>query len=160
MRPLLRTLVGIVVGVGYGVLVGVVLFLIGVITGGSNSNPLMIDPQAMVRLVITLAMTVTGCAGVVVGFIVTLFRPGRVKAALVGFCTGVLVFAGIVFIMWSQLDMSGNAPPFEVSSLILLVLVLIVMFPAGLAATGVTASVLAHKFFPDRKRNPSTALHL
>ena len=70
MRLMLRVLVGMVVGLGYGVLVGVVLFLIDVIAGGSNSNPVMIDPQAMVRLVTTLAMTVTGCAGVVVGFIV------------------------------------------------------------------------------------------
>ena len=151
---------GIVVGLGYGVLVGMVLFLIGFLAGSSESSSLMIDPKAILRDLILVAMTLTGSSGAVVGLLVTLFRTGKTKAAIVGFCAGLLVFAGIIYKMWPQLVTSGNVSAFELSFVFLMLLVLLIMFPVGLAATGVTASVLARKFVPPDSRNPSTAPHL
>lgn len=75
MRPSVRVLAGIAVGVGYGVLVGGVISLMDLITGDSDhSAGLMIDPKAIFRDLLLLAMMVTGSGGVAVGLIVTVFK--------------------------------------------------------------------------------------
>jgi hypothetical protein len=137
-------LAGIAVGLGYGVLVGGVIVLIDFITGDSDhSAGLMIDPKAIFQALLLLAMTVTGCAGAVVGLMVTVLRAGKIKAAIIGFCIGLLVLAGIVVKIWPQLELPANDSAFALSFLFLLFLVLLILLPAGLAATGVTASVVA-----------------
>jgi hypothetical protein len=144
MKPIVRVLAGIAVGLGYSLLVGGVIFLIDFISGDSNhSSGLLIDPKAIFRALLFLAMTVTGSAGAVVGLIVTVLRTGKTKAALIGFCTGLLVLAGIVVKVWPQLEWPANDSGFALGVLFLVFLFLIIVLPAGLAATGVTASVVA-----------------
>lgn len=146
MRPSVRVLAGIAVGVGYGVLVGGVISLMDLITGDSDhSAGLMIDPKAIFRDLLLLAMMVTGSGGVAVGLIVTVFKTGKIKAAMIGFCTGLLLLAGIVVKIWPQLELSPNGSGFALTVLFFLLLILIIFLPAGLAATGVTASVVAAK---------------
>jgi hypothetical protein len=137
-----RVLAGIGVGLGYGVVVGGVIFLIDFITGDSDhSAGLMIDPKAIFRALLLLAMTVTGTAGAVVGLMVTVLRTGKTKAAMIGFGVGLLLLSGIVVKIWPQLDLSPYRFGFGLSLLFLLVL--IIALPVGLAAAGVTASVIA-----------------
>ena len=146
MRPSVRVLAGIAVGVGYGVLVGGVISLMDLITGDSDhSAGLMIDPKAIFRDLLLLAMMVTGSGGVAVGLIVTVFNTGKIKAAMIGCCTGLLLLAGIVVKIWPQLELSPNASGFALTVLFFLLLILIIFLPAGLAATGVTASAVAAK---------------
>ena len=147
---MVRVLAGIGVGLGYGVLVGGVIVLLDLITGDSDQSVLMIDPKAIFRALLLLAMTVTGSAGAVVGLIVTVFRTGKIQAAMIGFCTGLMVLAGIVVKIWPQLDLSALS--------VLLFLFLIIVFPAGLAATGVTASVVAGKVSKRLQRRERPAL--
>jgi hypothetical protein len=138
---MVRILAGIGVGLGYGVLIGGVIFLIDFITGDSNNSAgLMIDPKAIFRALLLLAMTVTGSAGAVVGLMVSMLRTGKIKAAMIGFVTGLLVLSGIVVKIWPQLELPPSSG-FGLSLLFLLVL--FIVFPAGLAATGVAASVIA-----------------
>ena len=141
MRSVARVLAGTGVGISYGVLVGGVIFLIYLITGGSDESAgLMIDPTAIFRALLLLAMIVTGTAGAIVGLIVTVLRTGKTKAAMIGCCTGLLVLAGIVVKTWPQLDLPANS--FEFAFLFVFFLVLVIVLPAGLAATGVTASLI------------------
>jgi hypothetical protein len=138
---MVRILAGIGVGLSYGVLVGCVILLIDFITGDSdNSAGLMIDPKAIFRALLLLAMAVTGAAGAVVGLMVSMLRTGKTKAAMIGFVTGLLVLSGIVVKIWPQLDLPPSSG-FGLS--LVLLLVLIIVFPAGLAVTGVAASVIA-----------------
>ena len=59
------------------------------ITGDSDhSAGLMIDPKAIFRDLLLLAMMVTGSGGVAVGLMVTVFKTGKLKAAMIGFCSG------------------------------------------------------------------------
>ena len=148
MRPMLRVLLGIIVGLGYGVLVGGLIFLIDLITGDSDNTSLMIDPKAILRYLIMAAMIITGSAGALVGLLVALFRAGKIQAAMIGFTIGLVIFVGVVLKAWPQLGIPADA--YQLSFLILLFLVLIIMFPAGLAATGVTTSVVAAKFVSTR----------
>jgi len=144
---MLRVLIGIVVGLAYGVLVGSVIFLLDLITRDSDhTGGLILDPKAILRFLILLAMIITGSAGALVGLMVTLFRAGKIKAAMIGFCTGLVVLGGVVLKISSQLKLSAQASWSEVGFLILMFSVLIIMFPAGLAATGMIASVAAGKF--------------
>lgn len=64
---------------------------------------------------------------------------------MIGFCTGLLLLAGIVVKIWPQLELSPNASGFALTVLFFLFLILIIFLPAGLAATGVTASAVAAK---------------
>lgn len=139
---MIRVLAGIGVGLGYGVLVGAVIFVIDFITGDSDhSAGLMIDPKAIFRALLLLAMTVTGTAGAVVGLMVSVLRAGKTKAAIIGFGVGLLLLSGIVVKIWPQLDLFPNRSEFGLSLLFLLVL--IIALPVGLAVTGATASVMA-----------------
>jgi hypothetical protein len=81
----------------------------------------------------------TECA--LVGLMVTLCRAGKIKAAMIGFCTGLVVLAGVVLKISPELKLSAQVSWSEVGFLILMFSVLIIMFPAGLAATGMIASV-------------------
>lgn len=138
---MVRVLVGIAVGLGYGVLVGAGLFLIDFITGDSdNSSGLMINAKAIFVAILLLAMIATGTLGAVVGLLVTVFRAGKIKAAIIGFGTGLLILSGVLVRVWPQLDFSANS---GLGFTLLFLLILIIGLPAGLAATGVTASVVA-----------------
>jgi hypothetical protein len=142
---MLRVLAGIAVGLGYGVLVGGAIFLLDLITGDSDQSVLMIDPKAIFRALLLLAMTVTGSAGAVVGLLVAVLRTEKTKAAMIGFCTGLLVLAGIVVKIWPQLDVSALS--------VLLFLVLIIVFPVGLGATGVVAAQVSNRL--QRRSSPT-----
>lgn len=148
---MLRVAVGIIVGLGYGVLVGGLIFLIDFITGESDrGSVLMIDTKAILRDLILVSMIITGSAGALVGFIVTLVRALKIRAAIIGFSIGLVLLVGVLLKVSPQLDMSADAPLSSFSFLFLMFLVLFIMFPAGLAATGVTTSVVATKFLSTR----------
>lgn len=64
MRPMLRVLVGIIVGLGYGVLVGLAILLIDFITGESDrGSVLMLGNKAILRFSNIVLMIITGWFG-------------------------------------------------------------------------------------------------
>ena len=142
---MLRVLVGILIGLGYGAFVGAVLFLIYAFTGDPPVD-LMLDYAALFRFLTLLAMIITGSLGAFVGFIVSLLRLGKIKAGIIGFGLGSVVLTGVLFKIWPQLktEQVNTWPSFSIVFLFLLLLIL--MFPMGLAATGLTASVVARKW--------------
>ena len=142
---MLRILVGILVGLGYGAFVGAVMFLIYCLSSDPPVD-LIPDPKAVFWFLILLAMTITGSSGVVVGFMATFLRLGKIKAGIMGFGVGLVVLAGVFFQIRPQLKIELadiTWPSFGI--VFLFMLVLMMMFPMGLAATGVTASVLARR---------------
>ncbi len=142
---MLRVLIGILVGLAYGAFVGAVMFLIYYLSSDPPVD-LIPDSKAVFRFLILLAMIITGSSGALVGFIVTLLGLAKIKAGFVGFGVGLLLFVGVLFGIWPQLriELTSITWP-NLGFLCLFLLVLIMMFPMGLAATGVTASVLARK---------------
>jgi hypothetical protein len=151
MRPMLRVLPGIIVGLGYGVLVGGLIFVIDFITGESDrGSVLMLDSKAILRFLILMAMIITGSAGALLGLIVTVLRAGKLKAAMIGFSIGLVILVGVLLLAAPTLDMPANASWSYFRFLLLMFLVLITAFPAGLAATGVATSAVAAKFVSTR----------
>jgi hypothetical protein len=63
---------------------------------------------------------------------------------------GWVILAGLVFTIWPQLknELSGMASWTEVTFLFSIFLVLFIVFPVGLAATGVTIVRVSGKFPP------------
>jgi hypothetical protein len=138
---MLRVLAGIVVGLGYGVLVGGIMLLI---LSGDPPGVLLLDDNKISKFLTLLAMITTGSAGALVGLIVTLLRVGKIKAGMIGFGIGFLVLAVVLFKIWPQLKIEFITVSWASLSIVLLFfLVLMIMFPVGLAATGVTASVVS-----------------
>jgi hypothetical protein len=139
---MLKVLVGIVVGLGYGVLVGGMMLLIYFLSSDPPVD-LMLDYNKMFRFLILLAMIITGSAGALVGFLVTLLRAGKLKAGMIGFGVGLVVLAAILFKISPQLKTDFMAVSWSSLSIVFLFfLALMIMFPLGLAATGVAASVV------------------
>ena len=149
MRLILRTLLGVGIGLGYGVLVGGLLLLISLAAGGPPVD-LMLDYTKIARLIILLVAIITGSTGAVVGFMVTLLRVNDFKAGTIGFGFGWVILAGIVITIWPQLknELSATDSWVEVRLLFAIFLVLFVMFPLGLAATGMTVVRISDKFAP------------
>jgi hypothetical protein len=139
---MLKVLVGIVVGLGYGVLVGGMMLLVYFLSSDPPVD-LMLDYNKMFRFLILLAMIITGSAGALVGFLVTLLRAGKLKAGMIGFGVGLVVLAAILFKISPQLKTDFMAVSWSSLSIVFLFfLALMIMFPLGLAATGVAASVV------------------
>ena len=136
---MLRVFLGVVVGLGYGVLVGGVMFLT---SDPAHPGALIPDYSEFFRFLTLIAMIITGSAGALVGLMVTLLRVGKIKAGMIGFSIGLVVLAGVLFKIW----MSANVPWSDLGASFLLFSVLMIIFPMGLTATGVTASAVAGKF--------------
>jgi len=141
-----KLLLAVVVGLGYGVLIGGSVLLIALIAGGPPGD-LMLDYSKIVRFLVILVTIISGSAGVLVGLAVTLLRVDKIKARTIGFSFGCVILAGIVFTIWPQLrnELSAIDSWIQVIFLLLLFLMLFVMFPIGLAATGVTAVRMSDK---------------
>lgn len=143
-RHISKILVGVVVGLGYGVLVGGSVLLLGLIAGAPPLD-MMLDYSKIVRAIVLIVTIITGSAGALIGFVVTLLRVNKIKARTIGFSFGCVVWAGIVITIWPQLKNELS----QMNSWIFLLsifLVLFIVFPIGLAATGVTAVHLSDKF--------------
>lgn len=149
MRLLFKILLGVVVGLGYGVLIGGSVLLINVMAGDPPVD-LMLDYRAILRTLVLVVTVICGSAGALVGLLVTLVSADKVKARTIGFGVGCVILAGIVFIIWPQLkiELSGMASLTEVTFLFAIFLVLFIVFPVGLAATGVTVVRVSGKFPP------------
>jgi hypothetical protein len=142
-----KILLGVVVGVGYGVLVAGSVLLIALIAGGPPVD-LMLDYSKIVRSLVLVVTIITGSAGAVVGFVVTLLRVDKSKAKTIGFSLGCVIVAGIVLTIWPHLknELSAIDSGIQVVFLFSILLVLFIVFPVGLAATGVTAVRISDKF--------------
>ena len=142
-----KILLGVVVGLGYGVLIGASLFLISVMAGDPPID-LMLDYSAMFRFLTLIVSVICGLAGALVGLVVTLVSADKVRARTIGFSLGWVILAGIVFTIWPQLknELSGMGSWTEVTFLFSIFLVLFIVFPIGLAATGVTVVHMSRKF--------------
>jgi hypothetical protein len=144
MRLIFKTLLGVVVGLGYGVLIGGLLLLISVMAGDPPVD-LMLDNNAILTSLLLLVTIICGSAGALVGLVVTLLNVDTKKARTIGFCLGWLVLIGIVFTIRHQLknELSGTT---SWVSLFPIFLVLFVVFPIGLAATGMAAVRMSGRF--------------
>jgi hypothetical protein len=147
MRLIFRTVVGIVTGLMYGVLIGGSLLLISFLAGDPPVD-LMLDYGEIWRSLTVLAMIITGSAGALVGAIVTLLMVGKIRAGTIGFSVGCVILVGIVFTIWPHLknELSAIHSLIDGSFLLLMFLVLFILFPIGLAATGVSAVIVSGKF--------------
>ena len=147
MKLIQRTLVGVVIGLAYGFLVGGSLALVSFAAGDSPVD-MMIDYGELFRFLILLATIISCSAGVFVGLIVTLLGVDRLKAGTIGFGVGLLIIAGIVFTIWPQLknEWSGMDSVVELRLVFAIFLVLFIIFPIGLATTGLMAVKMSGKF--------------
>jgi hypothetical protein len=142
---MLRVVVGVVVGLAYGVLVGGVMFLLD---DRDHSGALILDYSELFRFLTLLAMIISGSAGALVGSMVTLLMVGKIKAGMIGFSIGLVVIAGVLFTM----RMYADVPWYDRGAVFLMFFVLMIMFPMGLAAVGVTASAVAGRFVSNPQR--------
>ena len=142
-----KILLGVVVGLGYGVLIGGSVLLINLLAGDPPVD-LMLDYSKIVRFLALLVTITCSSAGVLVGLVVTLLRVNKIKARTIGFSLGWVMLAGILFTIWPQLrsELSGMNFFGQIIFLFSIFLVLFIMFPIGLAATGVTAVRMSDKF--------------
>ena len=142
-----KILLGVVVGLGYGVLIGGSVLLINLMAGDPPVD-LMIDPGKIVRFLALLVTIICSSAGVLVGLVVTVLRVNKIKARTIGFSLGCVMLAGIRFTMWPRLrsELSGMNSSGQIIFLFSIFLVLFIVFPIGLAATGVTAVRMSDKF--------------
>jgi hypothetical protein len=86
---ILRGLAGVLIGVGYGVLVGAVIVLLGRTEHDTAyPGPLIPDVNQMRRLLMHLAIAITGVCGVLVGLAVGLSSVGKAKGGAIGFGVG------------------------------------------------------------------------
>jgi len=144
---MLKILLGIVVGLGYGVLIGGSVLLINLMAGDPPVD-LMLDYSKIVRFLALLVTIICSSAGALVGLVVTLLRANKIKATTIGFSLGWVMLAGILFTIWPQLrsELSGMNSWGQIIFLFAIFLVLFIIFPVGLAATGVTAVRMSDKF--------------
>ena len=142
-----KILLGIVVGLGYGVLIGGSVLLINLMAGDPPVD-LMLDYSKIVRFLALLVTIICSSAGALVGLVVTLLRANKIKATTIGFSLGWVMLAGILFTIWPQLrsELSGMNSWGQIIFLFAIFLVLFIIFPVGLAATGVTAVRMSDKF--------------
>jgi len=142
-----KILLGVVVGLGYGVLIGGSVLLINLMAGDPPVD-LMLDPGKIVRFLALVVTIICSSAGTLVGLVVTVLRVNKIKARAIGFSLGWVVLAGILFTIWPQLrsELSGMNSWGQIIFLFAIFLVLFIMFPIGLAATGVTAVRMSDKF--------------
>ena len=75
------------------------------------------------------------------GLMTTLLKADKTKGGMIGFSVGLVVLAGVLLKIWPQLknELSAMSSFMDLGFLFLMFLVLFIMFPIGLAATGVTA---------------------
>lgn len=135
-----RVLMGVVVGFGYGLLVGAVMFLL-LLADRDHSGSLMIDFTELLRFLTLLAIIICGSAGALVGLLVTLLRAPAISAGMIGLSIGLVVLVGVVIAIWIFANVAWS----DVGGVIVLLLVLMIMFPIGLGATGMMASAVARK---------------
>ena len=142
-----KILLGVVVGLGYGVLIGGSVLLINLLAGDPPVD-LMLDYSKIVRFLALLVTITCSSAGVLVGLVVTVLRVNKIKARTIGFSLGWVMLAGILFTIWPQLrsELSGMNSWGQIIFLFAIFLVLFIIFPVGLAATGVTAVRMSDKF--------------
>lgn len=142
-----KILLGVVVGLGYGVLIGGSVLLINLMAGDPPVD-LMLDNSKIATFLALLVTIICSSAGALVGLVVTLLRVNKIKARTIGFSLGCVVLAGILFTTWPQLrsELSGMTSWGQIIFLFSIFLVLFIMFPIGLAATGVTAVRMSDKF--------------
>ena len=142
-----KILLGVVVGLGYGVLIGGSVLLINLMAGDPPVD-LMLDYGKIVRFLALVVTIICSSAGVLVGLVVILLRVNKIKARTIGFSLGWVMLAGILFTIWPQLrrELSGMNSWGQIIFLFSIFLVLFIMFPVGLAATGVTAVDMSNKF--------------
>lgn len=147
MRLIVKILSGVVVGLGYGVLIGGLLLLISVIAGNPPVD-LMLDYKAILTSIILIVTIICGSAGALVGLLVTLSNADRKKARTIGFSLGWLYLIGIVFTIWPQLknELSAITSWADVGLLLPVFLVLFIVFPVGLAVTGMVAVRMSGRF--------------
>ena len=142
-----KVLLGVVVGLGYGVLLGGSVLLINLMAGDPPVD-LMLDYGKIVRFLALVVTIICSSAGTLVGLVVTVLRVNKIKARTIGFSLGWVILAGILFTIWPQLrrELSGMNSWGQIIFLFSIFLVLFIMFPVGLAATGVTAVRMSDKF--------------
>ncbi len=147
MRLIVKILLGVVVGLGYGVLMGGLLLLISVIAGDPPVD-LMLDYKAILTFLILLVTIICGSAGAIVGLLVALLNADKKKARTIGFSLGWLYLIGIVFAIWPQLknELSAITSWADAAVLVPIFLVLCVVFPIGLAVTGMVAVRASRRF--------------
>jgi len=142
-----KILLGVVVGLGYGALLGGSVLLINLMAGDPPVD-LMLDYSKIVRFLALVVTIICSSAGVLVGLVVILLRVNKIKARTIGFSLGWVMLAGILFTIWPQLrrELSGMNSWGQIIFLFSIFLVLFIMFPVGLAATGETAVHMSDKF--------------
>lgn len=141
-----KILLGVVVGLGYGVLIGGSVLLINLMAGDPPVD-LMLDPGKIVRFLALVVTIICSSAGALVGLVVTVLRVNKIKARAIGFSLGWVVLVGILFTISPRLrsELSGMNSWGQIIFLFAIFLVLFIMFPVGLAATGVTAVRMSDK---------------
>jgi len=115
---------------------------------GDPPVDLILDYSKIVRFLALLVTIICSSAGALVGLAVTLLRANKIKARIIGFSLGWVVLAGILFTIWPRLrsELSGMNSWGQIIFLFSIFLVLFIMFPIGLAATGVTVVRISDKF--------------
>ena len=138
---LIRGLLGVIIGIAYGVLVSAVVFLL---TRPDLMKPdsglmIMLDSRALAWFGVMISGVIAGVCAAVVGLVVGLAKLDKIKAAIMGFATGLLVLSLFA------ISFGSPGPPNTLRQWIEL-LVSIAILPVGLALTGMVVSVAGAKW--------------
>lgn len=148
---IIRGLAGLIIGAGYGLVVGGLVFLLfRIVSDPSNPGPMIPDEQGWGRMIVTIA-TVSGLiGGALVGLVVSVSGVRKSIGAIVGLLAGLGV---LVYWFWG----SGHRLDFTWSSLLFLALLFAIcflIFPMGLAITGVLVSVVSGRLKSATSKDP------
>ena len=136
---IIRGLTGVIIGAGYGGVVGGLVFLLfRIVSDPATPGPMIPDANGWGRMVITIATVSALIAGALVGLVVSVSGVRKSIGAIIGLFVGLGV---LVYWFWG----SGDRLDFTLSGLLLLLVIFTVcflIFPIGLAITGVLVSVV------------------
>ena len=133
--PIIRALIGLIIGLAYGLLVGGVTYLQthrGL--DYEHPGPLIPNTVEMAWFVTVLAALLTGICAAFVGLVVGLLGIRRTRAAVLGFTVGFL------FLLFMSIIFGHSLIPSSLRELIDW-LVMLAFFPFGLAFVGMFISI-------------------
>jgi hypothetical protein len=135
---LLRGIAGLIIGIAYGGLMAALIFL-AIRVQGDAPGPMIPDNYGWGQMVLYMITLIATSSGAMVGLVVSLSGLNKIGGAVMGLVVGLGVLIYLFWGTWTGLN-------FELWSILLIVVLLticFVLFPVGLALTGMLVSLVS-----------------
>lgn len=138
-RYVLKGLAGVGIGLGYGLLAGALVFLSVQLT---DPGPMIPDNHGWGLLVMVYVSFIAGVCGALVGLVVGLSGMNKQRGAMMGAAMGLMLC--LPWFVQSCSGLSTLSWPLH-RDFFLAMFFFLLVFPVGLASTGIVVSIVTRK---------------